>query len=223
MTIIMGLTYIGGAVIAADTLRHDAIDGLPAGKTDKTRVLSSRIVGAKAGFGPDADWVWDEVISSGISTIGPAEVASRLKVIGKAAYSQCKQESDRLWVEDPGLYFLIAGLEPDNKPSIHWLNFKLDDFGGTQEIGCALSFGSRPATCENGVNHAKRLLHTKGDSELFLPCDTWVRNFTADERRYAQHAIGFPVNLNIVSPDRVSQYIIEMSGEPHPSALVRIG
>ena len=65
--------------MAADTLRHNAVDNSGAGHADKTIVLNPRVVAAKAGYGPDADRAWATLTESDIKDFGPREVAHRLR------------------------------------------------------------------------------------------------------------------------------------------------
>lgn len=222
MTIIMGITLCEGAALAADTLRHNAVDNSNAGSADKTIVLNHRAVGAKAGYGPDADVTWGALIESGINDLGPAEIAHRLRVIGAEVYSRCREKAIASGVADPGLFFILAGLELDGRPAIHWLNFGLRDFGYTNQPGCAIAFASRVEANANALAHAKALVR-RDRTGLSIPLDAWARNLTSDERAYASHAIGFPVVMRIVEPNGCFSLIVaEGGGETH-AALARIG
>lgn len=221
MTIIMGITLQEGAAVAADTLRHNAVDNGNAGHADKTVAINNRVVGAKAGYGPDADAAWQALIESGIEGCGPAEIAQRLRVIGARIYSQCREKAVALGVADPGLFFILAGLELNGRPAIHWLNFALGDFGHTNQVGCAIAFASRPEANANAVAHARALVRQDlvGQS---IPLDAWARNLTADEKMYAPHAIEFPIILRIVKAHECVEMQVFENGIEREAAVARI-
>lgn len=222
MTIIMGMTLHGAAVIAADTLRHNAINNAAAGNSDKTRKISERVIAAKGGYGPDADPIWNQVSNSGVDGAGPTEVARRIRHFGEPIYEMCKRKAEGLRTPDPGLFFLVAGLEDDGSPSIHWLNFSLKDFGGTSTIGCPLAFASRPEANANASQHARRLLKTGKDGRSFLQVDTWARDLAQQERVFAPHAIGFPLILRLVTGSGVSEIEIDQFSQPTAEGLRRV-
>jgi len=217
----MGITLYEGAALAADTLRHNTVDNSCAGSADKTVALNHRVVGTKAGYGPDADGAWGALIESGINELGPAEIAHRLRGIGVEVYSRCRGKAIALGVADPGLFFILAGLELDGRPAIHWLNFALHDFGHTNQPGCAIAFASRAEASANAHAHAEALVR-QDETGLSIPLDAWARNLTSDERAYAQHAIGFPVVLRIVKPNGCFSLMVAEDGVDTHAAMARI-
>jgi hypothetical protein len=202
MTVIMGATFRGGAAVGADSLRHNAMNLGHAGNTNKTVTLNCRTVAAKAGYGPDADGIWQTLRETDIDEIGPAEISRRLRGIGADVYARCLEKARALGAVDAGLYLIVAGTEKGGQPALHWLNFQLQDFGHTNEVGRALAFASRPEANVNAWNHVARLVRNTGAGAT-MQLDTWARNLVIDEQKYAPHAIGFPVNLRAVRADGV--------------------
>ncbi len=222
MTIIMGATFLGGAAVAADSLRHNAINLQNAGYSDKTLTLNSRTVAAKAGYGPDADSIWRLLLETGLADVGPAEISNRLREIGADVYAQCLQRAEALGVQDPGIYLIVAGTELDGRPALYWLNFQLQDFGHCNEAGRVIAYASRAESNNNASRHAMQLVRNT-QAGLTLQLDTWARNLVTDEHMYAPHAIGFPVNLRIAKPDGVIDLTLPNRGTANRIAEVSIG
>lgn len=219
MTVIMGVTFRGGAAVAADSLRHNAMDLGNAGNADKTVTINCRTVAAKAGYGPDADGIWQTLRETSIEDVGPAEISRRLRAIGTTVYAQCLQKARALGADDPGIYLIVAGTELDGRPALHWLNFELQDFGHTNQVGCPIAFASRPEANANAFNHAARLVrNTEAGASMQL--DTWARDLVADEQKYARHAIGFPVNLRAVRADGVTDLTLSEGETENRAAAV---
>ena len=142
-------------------------------------------------------------------------------MIGADVYSQCREKAIALRAPDPGLFFLVAGLELDGRPAIHWLNFALQDFGHTNKAGRAVAFASRPETNANALAHAEALVRQDG-AGLSIPLDSWARNLTVDERQYAPHAIGLPITLRIVKPHERWELTVVEDGVERHAAVARI-
>lgn len=113
MTIIVAAVAPQLAIIAVDSLRS-ADDGSQS-LVCKMHSLSDRVVVAKGGYGDLADGIWRKLFSLPPETrANPHLVADAIEVAAQPIYDVCKKVAGAANSVDLGLYFIIAGIGPDN-------------------------------------------------------------------------------------------------------------
>ena len=220
MTVTFAGAFVDCAAIGADTLGHDAKDPETQQRRRKIYRLNKRVVMAKGGYGPEADGVFHDMLSwPDIDGAGPSEAAAQIQKTGKRIYEHCKQLADINGVDDPGLYLLVAGREESGAFSIHWLDFKKENFGSDTGPGKCIAIGPDPDL----PSVATRLIGENAEIEppfVVGALDQWAIDLTNHCKKKADHAIGFPVELFFVNSDGV-EGVFEIKESDEPQAQFR--
>lgn len=193
MTVIFGATYDGGVVIGADSLGHDDETREPFPGRVKVHRVNDLVYGAKAGYGPDADDIWEELRNvAAVQSMGPSEIADHAHRLGLPIYHRCQLRAKSLGRSDVGLYMLIAGMDIQKVPHLHYLNFKTGEF---LELECS-AFGP-----SNTHSLANELLEEEKETELDIT--NWATKLVDRCIASAPHAIGYPVHLYMIEAEGV--------------------
>lgn len=195
----MGVTFAGGAMIGADTMRHVAENKASAGYGRKYFVFNEKVVIAKSGYGELGDALWPKLKQVVVKDAGPEEVASALKELGRQVYNACCAATPHLGPKFPGLNLIIAGIS-EQGPSLHWQLHGTNFFDSAYGPGRMISFGMFEA--EEGLDNSQKLLTQqrclKGDGRMAFRLDGWCRAVIASERAVAPYAVDFPGEMALV-------------------------
>lgn len=218
----MGITFLGGAAVASDTLRHNQFNHEAMGQGQKYFLVNPRVVVVKAGYGPDADVLWDILRTEpNIDLADSLSVFAILQEKGSVVYENCREMAIAMGAADPGLYLIVAGLSNDGVSSVHCLNFGLQDFNSWCEPGIPLVYASRFGANDHAKQLALSEISRDRENRYFLQLDNWAQAVTMAERTFAPHAIDFPVDLVIVRMDGVSILRID-DGQASSLPLARV-
>lgn len=226
MTVIFGLSFFGGALVGADTKRHNAIDLVSAGNSSKVRAVGKRAVVAKAGYGPWADPVWEEIVKAvGDRNLDARAVADIVEIEGKKVLQLCLEKSEKTGVPCWGLDFIVAGLS-DGEPSVHGLQLALDH--RIDEFGPAklLAFGVRDTATNARASALAENLVQKDDGTDILRLNGWqlAHQLISEEQDAAPHSVDFPGEMLLVREGKdILPIPVDCDGLLDPRAIVRIG
>ncbi|MEG3089516.1 hypothetical protein [Sphingomonas sp. PB4P5] len=199
MTVIFGLTFLTGALVGADTLRHNALNNKSVGSASKVRSFGKRAVVAKSGYGPSADPVWDAIrrrING--EDLDAGDVADIVVSEGAKTLAICSAASKEAGHPDPGLSFIVSGLT-DDRPSLHGIQLADQQRCDVEGHGKVIAFGMRQTTSARAHELAETLIRKESD-RLLLNAWDWARELIEEERCSNPHAIGFPGEMLFVRP-----------------------
>jgi hypothetical protein len=205
MTVIFAGAFEDCVVVGADQLRHDHYTKEPAGFTCKVRQVNEQVWGAKGGFGPLADPIWEELLQiPNVESLSVDEVAAYVRSRGKVIYEECLAAHVPPGVRNPGLYFVFAGFNSQGQNAVHWLNFQLEDFNSAVGPGKTVAFGPDVSVHDNATDQLRSLVTPSG-KYLVAPLDAWAIGVTKYSRGFAPHAIGFPTDLVVIVKGRTAK------------------
>ncbi|MUZ66361.1 hypothetical protein [Agrobacterium vitis] len=220
MTIIFAGAFEDCAVIGGDQLRHDQLTRQPAGFASKVRRINDRVWGAKAGYGPTADRLWDDLaVLPGVEEMCIEELAVHTRTLGSSVYQGCLA-SLPVGAKDPGLCLFLAGVNANGLNAVHWLNFQLGDFGSEIGPGKAFAFGPDPSVHTQATALLQGLLTTQGRFEV-AALDAWAISLTKYARQLATHAVGFPTDLVLIIRDSPVRRCLLEEASPLDPAFTR--
>ncbi|MQW73643.1 hypothetical protein GHK50_33620 [Sinorhizobium medicae] len=198
MTVIFAGAFDDCAVIGADTRRADQVTGRTAGEFHKIVECNGKVSAAKAGYGPDADGIWEVVKSHPRRDhLTSDDVAELLRAEGTSLYQRCLSRARAIGERDPGLYVLVAGVGRDGAYKIHALNFGLNDFVDFAGPGRVLCYGPR-VECNDFAFNALKSMLSLDETSLRAPVDRWAVEVTRQCNEWAPNFVDFPVSVNLV-------------------------
>ncbi|MVA24556.1 hypothetical protein V6582_05920 [Agrobacterium vitis] len=220
MTVIFAGAFEDCAVIGGDQLRHEYFTLQPAGFASKVRRINDRVWGAKAGYGPTADRLWDDLTGlPGVEDMCIEELAAHTRTLGSKVYQGCLALLP-VGAKDPGLYLFLAGVNANGLSSVHWLNFQLGDFGSAIGPGKAFAFGPDPSVHTQATALLQVQLTTQGRFAV-AALDTWAISLTKYARQLAAHAVGFPTDLVLIIKDSPVKRCLLEEASPSDPAFTR--
>lgn len=222
MTVIFGLTFITGGLVAADTRRHNSLSRTAAGSGCKVRSFGNRAVVAKAGYGPSADHVWDRIAERvGERELDAADVADIVEVEGGAVLKECRARGLQEGAAPGDLQFLISGIT-GGEPTIHGI--QLSDMQREDAVGPGkvIAFGMRGDTQARAVDVLERGLE-KTENGVLASVWNWTKALIEEERQATPYAIEFPADVLFVRADQnAERLIVDPTGMPNPRGIVRV-
>lgn len=198
MTVIFAGAFNDCVFVGADTRQHRVVSNLPEnGEFRKIHRINQRVIAAKGGYAGTNDlWSKIEAIPDSESS-GPEAIAAELRRLAKVEYEWWRDIANRNKIEDQGLYILVAGWELDGTASIHWINFKEDDFGFANGPGKWVAYGPTPDV----NNEANILMHacmTRGVNSFHASLDRFAIDLVQKYTTNHSEKVGFPVNLALI-------------------------
>ena len=201
MTVIIAGNVGGVPFAASDSLSHGALSLAAAGNAPKCVQLNSRTVAAKAGYGPQFNYIWKELMAPfGSSEPDIQKIARDLKLHGESAYAFGKSMAADQGAVDPGLYLLLSGYGQDGKSHLYWMNYQLKDFGFSSDPNLVLSFGTLADAPEYAQRKLAELARRGGISAQGAIIEL-TRDVVRREATATPHAVGFPAYVAIAGAD----------------------
>ncbi|APH71410.1 Ntn hydrolase family protein [Aquibium oceanicum] len=208
MTVIFAAKYSGGVVVGADSRAHDHVTGHASANRMKLHQLNDRVFAAKAGYGPDADAIWQQFYELPDHEKLSVDAAGyQIRKMGAQTYVKCNARAKELGVIDPGLFILVAGLDSGLSPKIIYLNFKLGEY--LDSLTCT-AFG--PIDTHGAAN---RILHEEcvaGNGTIAM--DHWAKRLTTECQVVAPHAIGYPLEMAFIEASGFERVTISSLSDP---------
>lgn len=198
MTVIFAGAFEDCAIIGADTRRADQVSGRTAGEFHKLVECNRQVSAAKAGYGPDADCIWEVVNAHPRrQDLTSDDVADLLRNEGLPVYQRCVERALSIGEPDPGLYILVAGISRDGHYKIHALNFGLGDYVHAVGPGQVFCYGPK-VECNDFARQSLRGMLSSGDRSLFAPIDKWAAEIARQCNDWAPNFVDFPVDVNLI-------------------------
>ncbi|WP_457660889.1 hypothetical protein [Sinorhizobium medicae] len=196
MTMIVAGAFADCAFIAADRKRADMLTGKDAGSHPKIVEINASVFASKAGYGPDADDIWEPVLTHpDRERLRVEEAAQLVETSGREVYKRCI--SLFAGMPNPGLHVLIAGAGRETDYRVHAINF-----GNRQSVGhsgpIVFAFGGMRSDTNE---HVKELLMSslqKSGSFHFVQLDEFVGEVMDLGVEWAPNFVGYPADLRVV-------------------------
>lgn len=203
MTIIIGAVGPQVVALAADSLRSG--DDGSRRHVSKMRKLSERVVVAKGGYGDLSDVIWDQLcaLPSPVRA-NPYAVADAIQKQGQAVYASCKKVAEQQNKEDLGLYFIVAGIDQNDRGVLISIDIAMDELKTFDENDGVrvLGMGSIP----NANDLALKIANQNVSS---LNPVKWVQDVVRAAIEVDKNTIGFPAQLYIGDKSGMNQQVVQ--------------
>jgi hypothetical protein len=222
MTVIFGLTFITGALVGADTRRHNSLTRSAAGSGCKVRSFGNRAVVAKAGYGPSADHVWERISEKVRGRdLDASDVADIVEEEGEAVLKECRLRGLAEETALGDLQFLISGIS-GGEPTVHGIqigDMQREDAAGPGKV---IAFGMRDETQARAVNLLECGLQKTNDGVLASVWN-WTQDLIEEERKGAPYAVDFPADVIFVRAGQaIEQFVVSPMTAANPRGIVRV-
>ncbi|MFX4084031.1 hypothetical protein ACKU27_02885 [Sphingobium yanoikuyae] len=195
MTVIFGVTYDNGAMVGADQQRHHGITLASGGKAKKTVVMTTKAVVAKAGIGPDADYIFDEARKLiGDRDLDAADVADIFEQLAPAVLERARKVHGHL--PTTPLHFIVSGITK-GEPSIHALQTEIQERTDATGAGQVMALGVRKET----NSRAGELVYTaawKDSGVISLDLNKWAADLMEEEHAAKSYSVDYPMDFALV-------------------------
>jgi hypothetical protein len=210
MTVIMGATFVGGVVIAADTLLHDPNTMDKVMNSAKTMSIGNRVVIAQAGEFTGTYCVWEELRALDPASVTPEAVVDCIRRHAGAIHAERAKTGKELKT-----WYLVGGFGDGGIPILFSIAIHQDDVKRHVGDGQIIAIGTLPDATDRATQAVRASLKPMSNVAML---DEWVRRVVADEAAASPKAVGFPATLLVVRPDVMIDAQVEERGV-HDSRL----
>lgn len=204
MTVIMGATFVGGVVIAADTLLHDPTTHATVMNSAKTLAVGKRMAIAQAGEFTGTVGVWDALAALDPSTASLETVVYCIRHHAGEIHAARVASGGSLETT-----YLVGGLGDDGQPVLASIEIAKDEVKVFPGPGQIVAIGTQENTTDVATVALRASLKPWSN---VAKLDEWVRSVVTYEATKAPKFVGFPATMVIVRRDSPIEAQVELVG-----------
>jgi hypothetical protein len=212
MTVIFACTFINGAAIASDTLLHNPETNERVMNAPKVLNISQRVSMAQAGSFTGTQDVWRKLELIPSQTATPTTIAEAIRLFATPIYQQKCRAGGAV------MRYLVAGIEADGVPSIHWLEFDRGNFGSKKGPGQIAALGTLPNVCKIATQAVFESIKPFSKTVML---DKWCEKVVCAEATATPHAVGFPAVLILMNGFSGVSKVVDLGSVQDPAYEVR--